>query len=537
MTTEKELLPGGLVAASKLNADSYTLTEPFIDKSKRLKAYIQDGRLEKEGLAFMTPKMKTSYGFSAYTPTGGNTGYSTSVKFETIIENEINEIEIFKKFIEGLENDIKELFINKVSKLVITNPKEVKKLKQNPKVVQAYLNPIIKFDKNDVPEIKLKIRSNDKSLPGLEQLTVEKFKISDNDDIKEKISVDRSIVDLTKCENPTDVLKNHIRPGSYIQAVVTPSIYWVGNRFGVTLNAEALMVFNPSSTTVDKLAADLNPSSIAFTPPKKNKDRDGYSALVLDTDSGGLSGKIKTGFFKIPYGISEYENAPGKFDHSIVIMNQSNYDEFKDENQKFFDYSEALNEAALDYAEEHRDIIFKKPSNGEELSRDIIESAYFNPCVTQNKNGDDQIKLKIMKDDDGIPKFDCYEYDDINSEESKTIVDWSSFDNIGEDIKNLIRGGNHVSAIVQPRIYFISNKIGVNYRLIELNIVKNSYSKKNFNNVFSFADDVQQSQTNDSEVTIEEEEIEEEEVDSDAYGDDDDDDDDESEDEVVEASA
>ena len=38
------------------------------------------------------------------------------------------------------------------------------------------------------------------------------------------------------CENATDVLKEHIRPGSHVQAVINPSIYWAGSKFGITFN-------------------------------------------------------------------------------------------------------------------------------------------------------------------------------------------------------------------------------------------------------------------------------------------------------------
>ena len=233
----------------------------------------------------------------------------------------------------------------------------------------------------------------------------------------------------------------------------------------------------------------------------------------------------------------KYENN-GVLDQSIVVMNQSDDDNSTDANTKFFEYSEGLNEFALDYVEEHKDTIFKKPDD-DELTRDIIESAYFNPCVTQNKNGDDQIKFKIIKDDDGIPQFSCYEYDDFADDDTKKEVNWSEMDNVTTDIKEIIRGGSHVRAIVQPRIYFISNKIGINYRLMELHILKRNYIRQDFNNVFSFSDDkdIEKSNTNDSEVTIEEEDEEEieveeeEEVDSDAFGEDSD------EEEVQEASA
>mgnify|MGYP005653072823 FL=1 len=114
---------------------------------------------------------------------------------------------------------------------------------------------------------------------------------------------------------------------------------------------------------------------------------------------------------------------------------------------------------------------------------------------------------------------------------------------ISNDIKNIIKGGSHVRAILQPRIYFISNKAGINFKLIELHINKNSYARQDFNNVFSFSEDNTKSgeieksntnetnETNDSEVIIEEEEISiEEEVDSEAFGDGEEDDDEDDED-------
>ena len=126
----------------------------------------------------------------------------------------------------------------------------------------------------------------------------------------------------------------------------------------------------------------------------------------------------------------------------------------------FFEFSNGMNEKALDYAEEHSTTIF---TSKEELSRDIIESANFNACVSEDKNGDEQIKFKIMKSDDDMPLFSCFEYDSVDDEESKKELVWSSFENVWEDIKGIIRGGSHVRAVVQPRIYFTSNKIGINF--------------------------------------------------------------------------
>lgn len=520
MATDNKEFPKEIIKAENLNDNSFTFTDFNLDKDKRLKTYIhsteliENPDLKNKNLIILTGPMITSYGFSEYQGKP-----SLTAKFQSNINDGQETADIFKSFCVELNEKMKSLFTENASKLL--NTKEASKIKKNPKMLQAWINQIVKKDKNGVEEIKFSIRQDSKTKKiNLPNFTVEKYKINTVNGKKSKEVIEKKKIDLMKCENQFNVLREHIKPGSHVQALVNPSLYWYKNKFGISLGIEALCVLKANSTTVDNNAIDLSSSSISFSPPKKNKDGVGYSALVLNSETGGLSGKILTGSLKLPYGISEYENTPGSFDQSIVLMNQSD-DDCADSNNKFFEYSEGLNDAALEYAEEHRDTIFKKPDDDEELTRDIIESAYFNPCLTQNKNGDDQIKLKIIKDEDGIPVFKCFEYDDFNDESSKKEVNWEEMDDVTSDIKNIIRGGSHVKAIVQPRIYFIANKIGVNYRLIELQVLKRNYIRKDFNNVFSFSDDVEVSNTNDSEVTIEEEEEEieeEEEVDSDAYG-------------------
>lgn len=527
-TTEKKQLPNNLIKADDLKETDFMFSD-FNVVENRVKAYVHSSRSTDEknrNLNILTGPMVASYGFSDY-----QGSLSVTVKFQSNIDGEQDSADNFKNFCRNLNDELKELFVKNSSKVL--NAKDSNKLKKTPKLAQAWMNSIIKKDKNGVEEVKLKIRTDMKTKKvQLPNITVEKFKIETKNGEKVKTVIEKNKIDLTMCENATDVLKEHIRPGSHVQAVINPSIYWAGSKFGITFNVQALMVLKASSTVVDNEAADLSMDSIGFSPPKKNKDGIGYSALVLNTETGGLSGKIRTGVFRLPYGISEYENSPGSFDQSIVIMNQTDDDDSADANKKYFEYSEALNEAVLDYAEEHRDTIFKNDTD-EELSKDMIESAYFNPCVTQNKNGEDQIKLKIIKDESGTPLFNCYEYDNLNDEDTKNEVNWNSLDDIGSEIKNIIRGGSHVRAIVQPRIYFVSNKVGINYRLIELHVAKRNYIRQDFNNVFAFSEDVEKQATNDSEVTIEEEEIEEEEVDSDAYGDEEE----SEEEEIQEASA
>jgi hypothetical protein len=524
-----------LINVNELNDKSFKFTDiNFVDN--RLKANIYSSKeVNGKNLPFnlLTDALITSYGMSDY-----QGSLSITCKFQSNIDDDKDEK--FKKFCNDLQEEAKKVFIENAKKFL--SKKDADKLIAKPKLISAYFNPIIKKDKNDVEEVKFKIRTDIKtSKPLLPALTVEKFQM-ENDNKK---TISKEKIDLSKLKDAVNVMKENIRPGSHIQAVISPSIYWVNNKFGITFNIQALMVLKSLSTTIDNKAIDLDPNSIGFSPPKKNKDGVGYSALVLNKSTNGLSGKILTSSFKLAYGISEYENSPGTFDQSIVIMNQTNDDKSIEANDKFFEYAKQLNEVGLNYAEEHKEILFKEGKD-EDFTKEEIEAAYFNKCVSQNKNDEDQIKLRINKDSEGIPQFTCFEYDNFDDETTKTEIKWSEMNDISNDIKNIIKGGSHVRAILQPRIYFISNKAGINFKLIELHINKNSYARQDFNNVFSFSEDNTKSgeieksntnetnetnETNDSEVIIEEEEISiEEEVDSEAFGDgeeDDEEDDDE----------
>lgn len=499
-------IPEILTHARNFNEKNIGFTEPKV-KDGRFNGYVINPELpEGTNLYVLTGPMLTSYGFSEYVAKdGAQPSYSITVKNKSMNSEHTSSANNLFENVNVLTGSLKEYFITHNS--LMLNAKDAAKLKKNPKMVEAWVTSCIKQDRNGEDEIKLKLRTDFKSgKPTLQSLTVEKYEIKDD----KNVTIEKKRIDLSKCENPETILKENIKPGSHVEAVVKPNIYWYGNRFGITFNIESLKVLRTVTTTVDINACDLDSDDVKFSPPKKNKDGKGYSALVLNASKNSIYGKIKTAWTKTQYGLSSYENKPGEFDHSVFIKNNTDIEEEVENVTKFFDFSDGINEKCLDYMEEHKDTIFS-PSEAKSMTRDIAESVNFNPCVTQDKNGDDQIKFKIMKSDDNLPSFTCFEYSDINDEDSKKEVDWNSYENVWDDIKNIIRGGSHIRVIAQPRIYFISNKVGFNYKMVELHVFNNKVSRKNFEDVFSFAD---KKETNDAdEEDADEEESDEEESD------------------------
>ena len=505
-------ITNALTPAKEFNENNIGFTEPKV-KDGRFNGYITNPELDNNAnLYILTDPILTSYGMSEYVAKEGEKpSYSITVKNKSLISEYQNSANNLFNKVNVLTENLKDYFI-KHNHLML-NAKDASKLKKNPKMVQAWVNNCIKQDKNEQDEIKLKIRSDFKTgRPVLQSLTVEKIEIKDD----KKVSIEKKKINLNDSEDPWSVLKENIKPGYHIQAVIKPSIYWYGNRFGITFNIESLMVMKTVSTIVDIKANDLNADDVKFSPAKKNKDGKGYSALVLNSSKNSIFGKIETNWTKTQWGISSYENKPGEFDYSIFIKNVSDIPEAVDDVNNFFEFSDGINEKGIDYIMEYKDTVFS-PSDAKSMTRDIAESVNFNPCVTQDKNNENQIKFKIMKNDDGNPLFTCFEYNDTNDEESKKEVDWNSCENVWEDIKKIVPANSHIRVIVQPRIYFISSKVGINYRLSELHVYKNNGPRQDFNDVFSFTDDkaVEDSNEEDNEEADEKSNEDEDEAEAD----------------------
>mgnify|MGYP006422588473 FL=1 len=509
-------ITNALTQAKDFNEKNIGFTEPKV-KDGRFNGYITNPELDNNAnLYILTDPILTSYGLSEYTAKEGEKpSYSIVVKNKSLITEYQNSANNLFNKVNVLTENLKDYFL-KHNHLML-NAKDASKLKKKPEMVQAWVNNCIKQDKNEQDEIKLKIRSDFKTgRPVLQSLTVEKIEIKDD----KKVSIEKKKINLNDSEDPWSVLRENIKPGYHIQAVIKPSIYWFGNRFGITFNIESLMVMKTASTIVDISASDLNSNDVNFSPIKKNKDGKGYSALVLNSSKNSIFGKIKTEWAKTQYGISSYENKiTGEMDYSTYIKNISDIPESVDDVNNFFEFSEGINEKGIDYIMEYKDTIFG-PSEAKSMTRDIAESVNFNPCVTQDKNNEDQIKFKIIKNDDGNPSFTCFEYSDFNDEESKKEVDWNSCENVWEDIKKIVPANSHIRVIVQPRIYFISSKVGINYKLSELHVYKNNGPRQDFNDVFSFTDD-KAVEDNDKAVDKADEKSNDEEAESDEDADED----------------
>ena len=222
-------------------------------------------------------------------------------------------------------------------------------------------------------------------------------------------------------------------------------------------------------------AADFKPEMVRFTEPKVNK-KNKLIAAILNTETGSPM-YIETGAMNGPYGLSVYEG-----NYSVVLKDETSDPDSMDANKNLFESLKQVNSMAVDYVMANSKIIMKKELND---SQRIIAETQFNPCVSQDKNGTDQLKLKIQKNlDDNYPevlifksspeKMDLTKEGSLSPEES-----W-------DYLSSLIPRNVSLKAIIQPRIYFINGKTGINFRLFQL-LVPNVLRTSRPDTVFGFS--------------------------------------------------
>jgi hypothetical protein len=254
-----------------------------------------------------------------------------------------------------------------------------------------------------------------------------------------------------------------------------------------------------SVTTVHSL--DIN--QVIITEPKINKNNKQLSSAILNKKtSSGIY--IETPTLMNPFGVSSYDGGKAW----SIALNAKIIDEDKaDDIQKLFSFLKELDEMAIDFVIKHSQAIFKKKYD--ESQRSIVNDLLFHRCVQPSvKDGNvypDIINCKINKIDEANPLPDLLIY-----KESNVPLNINSWDDVVEAIPR----GLPVKAIIQPRIYFINGKAGINFRLLQVLVPKNQKPGRPIG--FGFTETFENKETSKSEIetieTIEAHDTEDEEV-------------------------
>ena len=222
-------------------------------------------------------------------------------------------------------------------------------------------------------------------------------------------------------------------------------------------------------------AIDFKPEMVKITEPKVNK-KNKLIAAILNAETGSPL-YIETAAMNCPFGLSSYEE-----NYSVLLKDETSDPDSVDANKNLFASLKQVNTMGIDYIMKYSKEIMKKELND---SQRIIAETQFNQCVSQDKNGVDQLKLKIQRNlDDNYPEVLIFKSspDKIDLTKEGSITPAESWDYLS----SLIPRNVSVKSIMQPRIYFINGKTGINFRLFQI-LVPNVVRTSRPDTVFGFS--------------------------------------------------
>ena len=214
-------------------------------------------------------------------------------------------------------------------------------------------------------------------------------------------------------------------------------------------------------------AKTIDINNIAITAPKSDPKTKRISSAILNTSTkSGIF--LQSPFLISPFGVSSYEGSNGKNVQeetktwSLVLKAAGGQNEDTEEISLFITFLKALDELGIDHTIQHSNAVYKKTYKAEQ--RAVVSDILFSKGVKPSVGSDgtqypDKITLKIMKNDKNLPDVLVFK----NSPEPIEITSW-------ETLQALIPKGMPIKAIIQPRIYYINNKAGINYRVLQIKL-------------------------------------------------------------------
>lgn len=213
-------------------------------------------------------------------------------------------------------------------------------------------------------------------------------------------------------------------------------------------------------------AKSLDIKTTLITNPKLNKNKQ-LSAGIINTNSktpGAVY--IETPYLINPFGISSYDGGKTITEeqrtYSISLKAAGGQNENVEEIQTLFNYLKELDEKAIDYGILHSQQIFKKKYDASQ--RSILVDLLYNRCVKPSVGQDgtvypDKITLKVMKNEQMKPEVLVFK----DSPTPLEIENW-------EHLQNIVPKGTAIKVIMQPRLYFVNGKMGINFRVHQIKL-------------------------------------------------------------------
>lgn len=237
------------------------------------------------------------------------------------------------------------------------------------------------------------------------------------------------------------------------------------------------------------LPDELNHNNMKISQPRKKKGSNKINSYLTQMD--GTMGYFETYTLRAPFGVSKYIPEGGSVpEYSLTLVCPSDEDVSKfnpnpKDVQKWFNEIKGLDELLIDVGVKNSAVIF-----GKEKKKEIVEEL-FKGMFKADKDGlyqpKIQPKIQKMREDREDPKdktktvsvqiekpnvkvylMDQPTDENPDPEPESTPTEINSF----EELMELVPKGSYVSAILQPKIWFVAGKFGYTLNVVQLLVRK-----------------------------------------------------------------
>ncbi len=170
---------------------------------------------------------------------------------------------------------------------------------------------------------------------------------------------------------------------------------------------------------------------------------------------------LETPYLKAPFGLTSYQKGI-KLGHSITLMSSGTYTDSHEVITKFFNELKKIDEIMITFGEKYSEMLFGKQMSRDEIVQ-IYDSGVRGKLDAKGVPYPDKISPKVLSQDnenaESIPKIVVFK----NSKTPLEINTWN-------DLENIIEKGRSIRGIIQPKVYFLSNRYGITYEYHQIKL-------------------------------------------------------------------
>jgi len=215
------------------------------------------------------------------------------------------------------------------------------------------------------------------------------------------------------------------------------------------------------------LPEEFNAAQVTFTEPRKGKSKDGKNSPIRSYVQ--YEDKLRyweSPWLRAPFGVNSFEAKDGEpSNYALNISGRAVDPKDQPMVDRWFEQWQEVDKKFTDFVIEHSKIAFNGKTYGPK-QREVVEALQTRAV----KKGDvdengvpypPRISPKIARDLENQNKPAVAVY--LGTEDDQDVQNF-------EDLKAMVPKNSRVRLIIQPKIWFISGKVGISFRVVQIQV-------------------------------------------------------------------